>query len=110
MDNSKPENLQNLENVGENLLKNVIKRWNVNTFKLEEVPNKVTNEVNLKRMAKILYEERKRRLQRMANRKIQPRGTVGYMFSSHPAYSLFRGMKRKGSPSRKSRLEKPLTP
>ncbi|KAK4269900.1 hypothetical protein QN277_022997 [Acacia crassicarpa] len=74
MDNSKPENLQNLENFGENLLKNVTKRWNVNTFKLEEVPNKVTNEVNLKRMAKILYEERKRRLERMANRKIQSRG------------------------------------
>lgn len=49
MDNSKPHNLRNLEIFGENLLRNVTKRWNVNTFKLEELPNKVTNEANLKR-------------------------------------------------------------
>ncbi|KAK9136070.1 hypothetical protein Syun_015400 [Stephania yunnanensis] len=63
------ENLQNLEEVGKALLKKPMSRVNFTTGVYEPVNNGGTNEDALKRFAKLLSEERKRRTARSPNAK-----------------------------------------
>ncbi|CAN1814653.1 Patatin-like protein 1 [Linum perenne] len=61
------ENMQNLVRVGEKLLKSPVTRQNLDTGRYEPVENGGTNEEALKRIAKLLSEERKYRLSQLEN-------------------------------------------
>ncbi|KAK9136039.1 hypothetical protein Syun_015369 [Stephania yunnanensis] len=63
------ENLQNLEEVGKALLKKPMSRVNFATGVYEPFKNGGTNEDALKRFAKLLSEERRRRTARSPNAK-----------------------------------------
>jgi hypothetical protein len=62
MDNSSNENLQNLIEIGNNLLKKPVSRVNLENGKIEPVLNSGTNEKELVRFAEILSDERKHRM------------------------------------------------
>ncbi|CAN1814654.1 Patatin-like protein 1 [Linum perenne] len=61
------DNMQNLVRVGEKLLKSPVTRQNLDTGRYEPVENGGTNEEALKRIAKLLSEERKYRLSQLEN-------------------------------------------
>ncbi|XP_028808748.1 patatin-like protein 1 [Neltuma alba] len=62
LDNSSKQNLGNLETFAKELLNKPVKRMNLNTFEFKPVPGKGTNADALKRMAKLLYDEKQNRL------------------------------------------------
>ncbi|XP_073008209.1 patatin-like protein 2 [Typha latifolia] len=61
VDNSSPENLQKLVQIGKDLLKKPVSRVNLEIGRFEEIDGEGTNEEELARFAKILSDERRRR-------------------------------------------------
>nr|GMD57809.1 patatin-like protein 2 [Ipomoea batatas] len=62
VDVSTPENLNALEQIGKNLLKKAVSKLNMFTGQYEPVDGAGTNQEALKRFAKVLSDERKRRI------------------------------------------------
>lgn len=61
VDKSTPENLANLEKIGNDLLNKTVSRVNVETGQYEAVEGDETNKVALTRFAKMLSDELRRR-------------------------------------------------
>ncbi|XP_061374285.1 patatin-like protein 1 [Gastrolobium bilobum] len=69
LDNATEENLENLVNVGNNLLKQPVLSMNVDTFVPEKKPLEGTNAEALERLAERLYNEKQVRLRKKAMEK-----------------------------------------